>query len=274
MRLRPRIGSPEVGLDHLRVLLDLVGRARGDRHAVVEHGDALADVHHQPHVVLDEQDRQRELVAQPADQRRAARASPAGSSRRPARRAAAPWARSPARARSRAAAGRRRAGCAPARRARSSSPKSASSRRDALDDRRLLGLLAAAARRIVGTSACSPRRWQATRTLSSTESSPNRRMFWNVRAIPACGDLVRPQPDRASRPVEPDRPGVGPVDAGQQVEDGRLARAVRADQAVQRRPAAARGRSPARPSGRRRRSPTPLDVEQRAHVAPPRASAA
>ncbi len=42
---------------------DLVGRALGDLLAVVEDGDPVADAHHDPHVVLDEQDRQAELAA-------------------------------------------------------------------------------------------------------------------------------------------------------------------------------------------------------------------
>src|ERR1051325_2164244 len=48
---------PEVGFDDLRIALHLRGLAFGDFLAVVEHHHAVADVHHQPHVVLDEQDR-------------------------------------------------------------------------------------------------------------------------------------------------------------------------------------------------------------------------
>ena len=47
---------PQVGLDDLRVVLDLVGRALGNDLAKVEHGDALADPHDQTHVVLNEED--------------------------------------------------------------------------------------------------------------------------------------------------------------------------------------------------------------------------
>ena len=46
----------EVGLDHLLVLLHLGGRALGDLLAVVEHGEPVAQAHHQLHVVLDQQD--------------------------------------------------------------------------------------------------------------------------------------------------------------------------------------------------------------------------
>ena len=48
-----------------RVGPDLLRRALGDLLAVVEDGDPLADAHHHLHVVLDQQDGQLELVAQP-----------------------------------------------------------------------------------------------------------------------------------------------------------------------------------------------------------------
>src|SRR6185503_10704332 len=57
----------QVSLDYLRVLLHLCRRALGDLLAVVEHHHAVADVHHQPHVVLDEQHRHA-IVAHAADQ--------------------------------------------------------------------------------------------------------------------------------------------------------------------------------------------------------------
>ena len=50
------------------MLLHRLGRTRRDGDAVVEHGDVLADVHHQAHVVLDEQDRHAEALAQRLDQ--------------------------------------------------------------------------------------------------------------------------------------------------------------------------------------------------------------
>src|SRR5712691_7374811 len=43
----------QVGLDHDRVVLHLGGRAFGDLLPEVEHGDAIGDVHHDAHVVLD-----------------------------------------------------------------------------------------------------------------------------------------------------------------------------------------------------------------------------
>ena len=69
--------------------LDLGRRALGDLLAVVEHRDPVGDAHDDLHVVLDQQDRQAELVAQLPDEARQLRASPAGSCRRSARRAAA-----------------------------------------------------------------------------------------------------------------------------------------------------------------------------------------
>src|SRR3712207_6973039 len=44
-------------LDHPRVAAHLGGRALGDLLAVVQHGDALRDLHDQAHVVLDQEDR-------------------------------------------------------------------------------------------------------------------------------------------------------------------------------------------------------------------------
>src|ERR1700742_5205948 len=47
----------EIGLDDLRIALNVRRRALGDFLAEVEHRDAVADSHHQPHVVLDQQNR-------------------------------------------------------------------------------------------------------------------------------------------------------------------------------------------------------------------------
>ena len=58
---------PQVGLDDLRVALDLGRRALGDLLAIVEHHHAVADVHHQAHIVLDEEQRHA-VVADAADQ--------------------------------------------------------------------------------------------------------------------------------------------------------------------------------------------------------------
>src|SRR4051812_1039711 len=53
----------QVGLDHARVLADLCRLPLRDLLAVVEHGDALGNAHHDLHVVLDQQDREAALVA-------------------------------------------------------------------------------------------------------------------------------------------------------------------------------------------------------------------
>ena len=58
----------------------------------------------------------------------------------------------------------------------------------------------------------------------------NRRSVWNVRAIAEARDLVRLEADDAAL-VEQDVAVVGLVDAGDQVEERRLAGAVRADHA-------------------------------------------
>src|SRR3954470_20689976 len=58
----------QIRLDHLGVRAHRGRVSRGDGLAVIEHGDVLADTHHQLHVVLDDQDAERELVAQLADQ--------------------------------------------------------------------------------------------------------------------------------------------------------------------------------------------------------------
>src|SRR6266404_3063756 len=57
-RARPR-GPPataQVGLDHARVPLHLGGPALGDFLSVVQDGDVVGDLHDHPHVVLDEQE--------------------------------------------------------------------------------------------------------------------------------------------------------------------------------------------------------------------------
>ena len=63
-----RAAAPEVGLDDAWVRLDLGGVALGDLLAVVEHRDALRDAHDHPHLVLDEEDRDPQLVAQVPDE--------------------------------------------------------------------------------------------------------------------------------------------------------------------------------------------------------------
>ena len=93
-----------------------------------------------------------------------------------------------------------------------------------------------------GSAAASARRstrllrkvWcRPTRTFCSAVISPNSCTFWNVRAMPesAMSDDVRPTTDL---PANDDRACRRLVDAGQHVHHRALARAVRADQAVDR----------------------------------------
>ena len=62
------IALAEIGGDDVGVGADLVGRAVGDLAAVVEHDDAVGDVHHHAHVVLDQRDRRAELVVDVEDE--------------------------------------------------------------------------------------------------------------------------------------------------------------------------------------------------------------
>ncbi len=88
---------------------DRRGRPRARRNddlAEVQHDDLVADVHHEVHVVLDEDDRRRRAGRGSA---RRARPSPRPTTRRPTRPAAAARARRPAPAPARPASARRRA---------------------------------------------------------------------------------------------------------------------------------------------------------------------
>ena len=67
-------------------------------------------------------------------------------------------------------------------------------------------------------------------TFSRTDMLRNSRSVWNVRAMPRLRDLVRLEADDAAL-AEQDLAVVGLVDAGDQVEERRLAGAVRADHA-------------------------------------------
>src|SRR4249919_2611391 len=68
LRLLLVLGRAEIGLDDLRVGLYLGRHALGDLAAEVEDVDALGHRHDEVHVVLDEQDRERVVGAQPPDQ--------------------------------------------------------------------------------------------------------------------------------------------------------------------------------------------------------------
>ena len=70
-----------------------------------------------------------------------------------------------------------------------------------------------------------------TSTFSSAVMFWNSRMFWNVRPMPRCVILCGGLPGRCRRPSKNDEPRRRLVDAGEHVEERRLAGAVRADQA-------------------------------------------
>ena len=70
----------------------------------------------------------------------------------------------------------------------------------------------------------------ATSTFSSTVSSRNRRMVWKVRARPACADLVGLLVGDVHA-VHKDLPAGGRQQAGDDIDQGGLAGAVRTDQA-------------------------------------------
>ncbi len=58
----------EIGGDDFGARADLVRRAVGDLAAVIEHDDAVGDVHHDAHIVLDQCDRRAELVVDVEDE--------------------------------------------------------------------------------------------------------------------------------------------------------------------------------------------------------------
>ena len=62
--LKHRRHLAEIGQQHPRIVQHLAGRAFGDHLAGIEHDGAVAEAPHQPHVVLDQQDRQAALAAQ------------------------------------------------------------------------------------------------------------------------------------------------------------------------------------------------------------------
>ena len=167
---------PQIRRDHFRIVLESFSAPLGDRHAVVEHRDPLANVHHESHVVLDQQDRHAEPIANLAESTGPARASPANSARPPAHRAAAPSAPPPAPERFPNVAGGHSSSSRPARRP-------APANRIVPADHTPF-VRSHPRRQDSGGSASSVaarpyrfRNWPASRTLSSTLRPGNRRMF-------------------------------------------------------------------------------------------------
>ena len=220
----------------------LGGRALGERPSLVEHLDAVADLHHERHVVVDQEHARLVVVAHGADDGgelgHLALGQPGGRlvEQQEARlgRERPGDAELPLVAVGEAAC-RLLARTARARRA----PSSASARRRASRGR-------------------APQPSAATSTFSRTLSDANEPQCWNVRARPArprrCGDhRVTSWPPSSTVPAGRE------VEPGEDVDERRLARAVRADQAddlvpveLERRRRGARGRPR---SGVRRRWP-------------------
>src|SRR4029079_15064094 len=55
--IAPSMRDAEIGVDHRLIAFDLFGRAVGNLDAVVEHHDAVGEVHHHAHVMFDQCDR-------------------------------------------------------------------------------------------------------------------------------------------------------------------------------------------------------------------------
>src|SRR5262245_60611005 len=54
--IAPSMAQAEIGVDHRLIGLHLGRRAIGDLEAVIEHEHAIGEVHHHPHIVLDQRD--------------------------------------------------------------------------------------------------------------------------------------------------------------------------------------------------------------------------
>src|SRR6185369_1292861 len=67
-RSAPSVDRAEVGIDHVGIGADVGGAPVADLPAVVEHDDAIREVHDDSHVVLDEDDRRPELVVDVEDE--------------------------------------------------------------------------------------------------------------------------------------------------------------------------------------------------------------
>ena len=217
---------PEIGGDDGGIFADRRGWAFGDLAAEIEHRDGIGGVHHELHVVLDQQHRGAAL-GDGADRGRQAFGSRPRIARPPARRAAEAWAARQARGRFRAAAaGRRRARLPPyrwrLRARRSRAVRGRASRPRARP---------AACARVRSSADQNPPlvcRWQPTWTFSSTERFWKSCTSWKVRTRPAAAIASGGRPVM-SLPAKTMRPAFGCLETGNQVEQRGLARAVRAD---------------------------------------------
>ena len=179
--------------------------------AVVEDGDPVADPHDQLHVVLDEQDREAEVAAQPRDQARSRSCRLLGVHARGGLveqqelrvGGERPRDLEPALVAVGQVAWRARCPCPAARRARAAPRPAVSASFSSLPHPRR------AEQRVrqvaVAHGVCIP-----TRTFSTAVMFWNRRMFWNVRPTPACDHVVGAGAAEDPEPLElllvPDRP--------------------------------------------------------------------
>ncbi len=62
--------NPEIGIDNVLIFLDLSRRSIGDQFAMIEHSDAVGQVHHDAHVMFDQGDRRAKLFVHVDDETR------------------------------------------------------------------------------------------------------------------------------------------------------------------------------------------------------------
>ena len=219
------VGVAEVGVAHRLVAADLRGRAAGDHAAEVDHHDAVAGRHHEADVVLDEEHAHVALVGEPPDEAGELGAlvlvEPGGGlvqhhHRRPGRHRSgdadepAPAVRAAPRASRRGAA-----------RARTRAPRR----------RRSDGRSWRPGQKRSVTHDSREARWSLpARMFSSTLMSSNSSSDWNERRSPSRARCVafNRSMRRSSSEIDP------PADrheAGHRVDERRLPRAVRPDQA-------------------------------------------
>ena len=203
-------------------------RAVGDRAAEVEDGDLVAEPHHEAHVVLDEHHGQVVGVAELAHERHQLVDLAVGQAGGrlveqqqlrvptprpgPARRASA------CRTATRRRGGRRPSTTRPPRARRRPGPAPAAPR-----------CSTHGARTALLTQSDLRTRWSPTITFSRTVRRGNSARFWNVREICFWATLCGGMPSSSS-PFQRMLPRLGPVDAGEAVEQRRLAGAVGPDE--------------------------------------------
>src|SRR5690625_1229052 len=56
---------PQISRNHIRIVLYFLGRTRREEHTVIQHHDAIADVHHSLHIVFNQQNRSAIFLSDP-----------------------------------------------------------------------------------------------------------------------------------------------------------------------------------------------------------------